>query len=395
MLKPSSLNDADQKKYHAGLCKSHTLKVVVQILDTEHNILATVSDMLLSGQVDGQVVTIAKNQKMADINDPSILHTLTMSLMDPAHELDFDSSSPADGAVYLDRMIRVCYSTFMPDLGYWVDCPIFTGPITDLDRPDNGYQVNIVAESKERLAAGEADVSKTFTGNKVDICKNLLKLTGEISKYIDFPTSTQTGSVVIVRESKPWAKAYALSLAMSQPAFYDARGVARMANLKSQPVFTFNGDNVTKFPSTHPSAAELYNGVRVRAGTTTGTKSSIDVTSYVTDSNANSRTKLGRNGVSRNLIKTIDDSDIKTTTEAKARADTERDDAQRVANTIQLECFAIPHLELWDLTEVSLDNFYGELRVTSFSKPLMATSRMTVGYIANISSPSLSKIGRV
>lgn len=393
------LTVAEQRLYHEGLSKTHRVKTVVQILDTQHNVLGDVSSMLLDGQVDGEVVEVDPRQDLAEVDDTSVLHTLNMSLMDPRHLLQFDSHTPADGAVYLDRMIRVYYCTFMPAMGRWVDCPIFTGPISDLDRPDNGYQVNIVAKSKDDLACGDADVAKTFKGQKVDICRDLLKLTGELDTYIDFPAVVAPApkDVVLVRESKPWPKVYALGASMSRNPFYDGRGVARMADLGGKVVFTFNGDNLTNFPSSNPSTDDLFTGVRVRAGTTSGSKSSIDVTVYADEillDNPNSGTRLGRNGVKRNKILLIDDPDIKTKAAAITRATTEMTDKLRTVNKIGVESFCIPHLELWDLTDIVLPNFYAELRVKSFSKPIRVGSRMTAGYNANVSSPSLSKIGR-
>lgn len=390
------LSAAVQQAYHVALSQPYRAKTVVQVLDLEHNVLADISHMVDDGQIDGQVVRLENlKNDLKDVNDPSILHTLSMTLIDPRRTLGFDSSSPADAAVYLDRMIRVYYCIYVPAFARWVDCPEFTGPITDLSRDD--AIVTIEAQSKEALSAGECNTTRTFKGaTKVDTIRDLLKMTGEIDKYIDLPalTSKPAKDTVLVRESRPWAKAFALGESMTRHLFYDARGVARMADPNAKAVFTFNGENITKFPGARYGTGDLRNGVRVIAGTGSGTKPKYDQTAYAPSTNPNSRENLGRNGVKRNYIETIADDDIKSASAALTRAKSELADRLRTVTAINLESFCIPHLELWDLVEVDLPNLHAELRVESFSKPITVKSLMTVGYTARITAPPLSKIRR-
>ncbi len=389
------LSVADQAIWHRNLSQPHTVKTVVQILDLEHNIIADVSHMLdtSGGQVDGQVVKVeGLKDDLKEINDPQILHTLSLTLLDPRRALGFDSSSPADAAIYLDRMLRVYYCTFDPDLNRWVDTPVFTGPIINMAR--NDALVTVEAQSKEYLGSTDYDAAATIpAGVKVDMIRDLMRKTGELDKYMDLPVLADKApkAVVLVRNSKPWAKAYALGESMSRHLFYDGRGVLRMADPNTKPVFTFNGDNVTAFPGATYGTGDLRNGVRVTSGTGSGSKPKYDYTAYAEDSHQNSRKSLGRNGVGRKIIETIDDDAIKSQAAAKTRAETELKDRIRTNSAIPLECFCIPHLELWDLIAIDLPDFYAELRVESFSKPITIGSLMTVGYTARITSPPIGR----
>lgn len=171
MLPLPSLTAAQRATYTSTLATSHEIKVTVQILDNEHRVLSTVTAALLSGQVDGYTVW-----RDAD-GEIGMSRTCQMQFLDPGRSLAFDSGSPAAGALYLDRMVRVIYSVRCP--GFWVDVPVFTGPVTKVDRTDD--VVSVEAQSKEAFGQSEAYYPATISGTKIDALRILLTQMGESS----------------------------------------------------------------------------------------------------------------------------------------------------------------------------------------------------------------------
>ena len=101
-----ALSAANHKIYLATLAARHDIKVTVQILDNQHAVKSTVTAILLDGQVDGIAVTL-----------DGVSRTCKLQFLDPTRTMTFDSASPAAGAMYLDRMIRVIYSVRCSSVG--------------------------------------------------------------------------------------------------------------------------------------------------------------------------------------------------------------------------------------------------------------------------------------
>src|SRR5213592_3093059 len=94
------------------------IKIRLDLLDLNHNVLRTISNRIVEGQVN----------MATDAEGPT--RSMTVSLYDPEQELRLDSDSVGQGALFADRMLRAYYGVQVTPLGLgWVMVPVFTGPI--------------------------------------------------------------------------------------------------------------------------------------------------------------------------------------------------------------------------------------------------------------------------
>src|SRR5690606_36310250 len=133
------LTGAELRAFTRALRSTHERRVRVSVQNLNGETLSTLTNRILDGQVTGDL--------SADVT-----RTLTMSILDPNHSLNFDTDSPDDGALFMDRMLKVHYAVRVDELSRWVSVPVFTGPITRLDR--KGDVVDVEAQGKEALAMG-------------------------------------------------------------------------------------------------------------------------------------------------------------------------------------------------------------------------------------------------
>jgi hypothetical protein len=372
---------AEVQKYYTDLAVSHEVRISIRLMTLSHvPVTGDVSGMLLEGQVDGQLIEVDRLASgFAEFDDPCILHTLSMKLLDPGFSLGFESGSPSDAAIYLNRMVEVVRYDYCPSLAKWVACPMFLGPVSNLERNDD--VVTIAAQSKEALAANPADLAVTYPAMAfTSMIADLLIRTGETAAYIGFPgLSTMTGgTLTTVRESRPFAKAYWLAMGLGVRLFYDARGVARFTG-GTTPVFKFDGTNLLEFPNRGYGTDQVVNTVRVIVGDGAGDVPKYDVVARLPASHPNSASALGRNGVARANLVTITDDNIATLGDAQVRATHELAVRQNTVTGTQFTALCVPPLELGDYISIVLDGKIAIERVSAFSKPLRVDGVMSVG----------------
>lgn len=387
------LSASDTNLYYKDLASPHEVRIKIRIMKTDHTPIASnISGLLIDGQIDGQLVEVDRRSiRLREFDDPCILHTLSMTLLDPGFTLRFDSTSPDDAALYMDRMVQVIRSDFCPSLNEWVDCPMFIGPITDLNR--DGALVMVTAQSKESLAAHQANRATTLAGRITDIIRTMLGWSGETRMDIPNLEDKSSRRVTVVRESMIFSKAYYLarSLTGNKDLFYDARGQAKFTG-DGTVVFRFDGTNILSQPGRSYGTADLINTVRVVVGGGGGETPKFDVTASLPSDHPNSAQRLGR----RNLLGvlepqwrllTVYDDEITTLEAANARAQKEllARSTTVVGSTFTALC--VPPLELGDRVTVTLDGKVDKQRVSAFSKPLTVDGVMSVGQTTLVSRP--------
>jgi hypothetical protein len=377
-----------EKAYYRQLAGTYTLKTVLQIMDLQHNVISTVSHLLQDGGVTAELVT-TDDDKATEVG---VQQTYSCHLLDPGRSLGFDSRSPADASIFLDRMLKVIESVYVvqPEYTGWVDCPVFCGPITKFDR-DNDV-VSVEAQSKEAIAESPAHRNATYKGNKVAAITQMLVDTGEDLQHIDLPidTSTTAKDIVFVWETHPWAQAWLLAKSLTKTLFYDGRGVARMTDNSSSSVFTFDGTMISGLPQQSTDGSNVRNAVKV-----IGSKSSISYTAELPDTHPLSPVSLGRNGKKRYLMDDpTENSDLTKQADVTALAVKMLDDVSRTVVETTFEAFPVWNLEIGDLVFLNLPDFVGEVRVKSFTKPSTVTDNMSVGYTYNAVTPGAAAIRR-
>jgi len=354
------LSSADLALYQRSLITGYSLKVTVQILDLNHRYITDVSSMLIDGQV---------NHSFSE----AISYSGTAILLDPDNLVGFDTSSPSDNAIFADRMIKIVYSVYSDLLPRWVDCPIFCGPVTHVDRDD--AILNIEFQGKEALwnDPAVAWASKTYakgTLRTAAIRDVMARYTGETR--FDFPNWTDkiTRDYAIVGESVPWA--FALDLQGSRTTrqlFYDGRGVLRLRGAPTVPAFTFTEDHITSVPK---FGYDQPKNLALVKGATPDGKPRIQAWHLAPTTNPASAVSLGRNGVRRHLIEVVEDDSVDTQAKAEALAEETLQSIMITNVNFDFDSFPIPHLEPGDVFLLSTRDASVNLRAVEFSIPLKA-----------------------
>lgn len=381
------LTDAERREYRATLGRPHEIKVTVQVLSNDHAILSNISHELLDGQVDAQVVR--RNNGEVD----GVGRNVSLSFLDPRQSLSFDANAPTAGAIYMNRMIRVIYSVRCAS--FWVDVPVFTGPVVKVDR--DGPVVNVEAHSKDAFAMGEAYTTATYKGRKADAFMGVMGRSGEQGRYIERPATNEklTGPLSVAAETRYWDRAFGLMSSVDRLCYYDGRGVLRTPRRNYKPVVTVASGNdglLLSEPTVTYSTDDMKNAVWVKGGKPKGSKKAVSARVVAPSSHALGPYNLGRNGRPHYRLLVEENSDLRTKGKALSRARSllRQHLAQEV--DVAFDCLPIPHLEPWDVVRVKTDRFSADVPVYKFSLPLTAGGVMTVGHQRRVTAPRARKI---
>jgi hypothetical protein len=377
---PLRLTSAEKSALNKTLVGTHSVRVSVEVLDLSGNHIGDITDQLLSGQVNID-------------NTAAVTRSCTLSILDVRRSLHFDSNAPTNGALYVDRAIKVVYWVKAAGATDWVDIPVFYGPITSMDRTNE--VVNIEAQGKEVLAQGAAWKVKTYKRGayRVDVIRSILQdLTGEDPRKISLPDrgAKLPANLSIGRASIPWRVARRVGHGMNAQLFYDGRGVARLRTRPTAAQFTFkSGDNgsVLSAPQVTYTTENLKNIVWVRGFGT------LSVSKAAPRSHPLSPWNLGRNGVPRYLLDAVTDTTIRTRAEATKVANTRLHDALLESIEVSFDAMTIPYLEPEDMVRVTTEDFSHTFRLHQMSIPLVVGGNMTIGYLTN-RSPNKKAIRR-
>jgi hypothetical protein len=356
------LSSADLALFQKSLYSppGYQLKITIQVLDLNHTYLADLSSRLIDGQV---------NKSFWD----TITSNAQFTLRDPDNQVGFDTTNPSEGALYMDRMIKIVYSVYSSILPKWVDVPIFCGPISKVSR-DNAV-LSVECQGKESLyvAPEMAWTSKTYPkGQKlITALRDLLGDKGGETKF-DFPEWTRTlkKDYALKTETPIWDVAQKIvGSRLVQQLFYDGRGYLRLRACPTTPTFTFTEDHITSVPRLAFETENVRNTVRVKGATPDG-KPQIIANAHLPASDPSSSTSLGRNGKKRYLVEPVDDPDLDTQSKATAQANETLESVKLENITFDFDSFPIPHLEQGDVFAIDTRRFGRNLRAKEFSIPL-------------------------
>lgn len=378
-------SEAQRKAYETLLSQNHLVRISVQILDLNHKYLQDVSSRLLEGQVDVDM-------------DGEVTRSLTLSLEDPKSMLDSTSTNPDEGALFMDRMIRVVYSIGTVTGDIWYDIPIFTGPIVKLDRTEGA--VSIQASGKEFLMFSSVWSPATYKKGqaKTNVIKDLFRDYGE--KYYVVPDykSSLPKDLAVDYDSVPWQVIQKLATAVKCFAYYDARGMGRVRGHGSNPVFIFDESRVTTNPQFGYSTEGLVNAVRVTGGVPKGAKKKVHYATFAPQTHPLSPAALGRFASDgkfkpRYYLARIDDESIKSVAEAREVAEARLNAGLLENIEASFEAVVVPHLEVNDLVRVQVGSLSATVRMRKFSIPLTGKPVASYGFNKRM-NPSKAKIRR-
>lgn len=395
---PLGLGAAAKAAYLSKLVSSHEIRVRTSLLNLQEQEIADLSDYTSDGQVN------------VDSTAP-VDRSLTLSLFDPRARLSFDPDAPADSALFLNRMLKVTYGVWVSSTYGWVDVPVFTGPITKLDRPADEL-VSVECQGKEAIALRPAwhpiTLRKGMT--KVNAIRTVMReRAGETSFDLPEISARLRKTISVGRMASPFKVAQSIARSMNKQLYFDGDGVLRLRNPSSH-VFTFkpgkNGSVMTPVQVSYDLEG-FANTVYVKGGQPRGTKpptpkepptggESDAAAAHVADirwvdqlsaSHPLSAARLGRIGSAGGfIVETIENDKIRSRTEAKRVARQRLQDLSLAATTVSFEALPLPFLEPQDRISVVTDDGTIRSRLDQFSLPLRVGSNMSVGFLKRVSS---------
>lgn len=378
---PLDLTVTQRQDLLRALRGHHDMRAKLSILDLDGNYLSPLSHRLLSGQI-----TV---DSKADVS-----RVLTVTVSDPLASLTFDSDSPDDGAIYADRMLRAEYGVNVPELG-WVDVPVFTGPVSKMDRQAD--VVSLEAQGKEVLAMGASWRPMTFRRNsrKSDVIRDVLtERAGEALLDIPRMPDRLGRDLSLGRLDQPWPLCQRLARSMGMQLFYDGRGVCRLrtAPERAQVVFRDRtGGTVQSDPQISYQTEGLRNTVWVKGGVPKGRKKAVQTVVKAQRNHPLSPWRLGRttNGVLRpfHLVEVVEAGQIRSEREAERLGERTLKRFLRQAIDVSFDSWPTnPLLEPQDVSALETENMAMEFTVQQFTIPLVASDVQSIGYIRRINT---------
>ena len=380
------LSAADLKLFTASLFTHHSIKVTVQVLDLNHAYKGDLTAYLLDGQVNID-------------SAGEVTRSMTAEFRDPDGRIQFDSTSPADGALFYDRMLRVIYSVKSELLPRWVDVPIFCGPVTKMTRTADS--INVEAQGKETLVRPPVAAFTGHTYGKGWVRSSLVReimatYGGETRFSIPTVAGNTPGPVVMQPESDIWAVARSVSGSVAaQHLFYDGRGVLVRRATPRTSVFTFRtgkGGNVTTVPTVTYDSDAIRNVVIVKGAIPKGKKTPIQATVGLPRTHPMNHWNMGRGGRPRVLLEVITDDNMKTYAQAKALATAQVNSLALQSIDVQFDALVVPHLEPLDIFTLVTPDFAVGARYTRATIPLTGATG-AVGYLYR-RNPAKTRIRR-
>jgi hypothetical protein len=361
------------------------LRALNTALTGHHSIRVRVGVRLLNGQtVNYLTANLLDGQVNVDTTAGGVNRSATLQLLDPDRNLPFDSDTPDDAALFLDRMVHIVYDVNVS--GAWTSVPVFTGPVSKLDRA--GDVITVEAQGKEVLASGACWRPLAIPKGtlKTDAIRRILsERSGEAHFDIPDLPGRLPKPLSLTRESAPWPAAQGLATSLNRQLFYDGDGTCRLRRWPGTPLWTFKAAESMLSPLQIGYSGDVVNTVYVVGATPKGAKKPLTWTHIAPASHPLSPVRLARNGVPRYLLDEISDESIRSLAEAKDIAVRRLDDGLRQAVTVTFDALPVPHLEPGDLIRAVDDSGSVTFRLNTFSLPLTAGQPMTVGYTRRVS----------
>lgn len=373
-MQSMGLNAADRRTFEEALRRSYVRQVTVSVTDLDGNVLTALTPVLLDGQV------------VVDM-DAEVTRAATLSFLDPAHALSFDTDSPDDGALYADRMVKIDYAARVEALGRYVSVTIFHGPVTKLDRA--GDVVNIEAQGKESIARGA--IWRTLTLKKGWFVTSAIKIllgdrAGETRFAFPKGDDRLPKARSLDRYAEIWATAKSLASSIDRQLFYNGAGIATLRTYPSTAVYTFRegqGGDVVADVQVSYSMDDVKNVVVVEGGLPSGSKTRVRYVAVAPSSHPLSPARLGPTGHPKYLVEVITDDSIRSPTAAKKKAESTLADRLREVVEVTFDSLPVPHLDIGDLVGIETPDVSLQFRLRQFTIPLGSSGSpvMPVGYL--------------
>ncbi len=373
------LDRSERRAYIRALHHSYDVRYRVVLYDADENPVRnfTVPNSLVLGgavQVD---------------TDADVTRSLQLVVFDPKNAFALDPDSPGQAKIFADNLVRVVHECYVDDIGDWVECPIFHGPVTSLRR--FGAELEISAQGKESLHLAPRLLWKTSTfrkgENTVDTIRTILARSGEERFDIDESAKKLPNDLSLSRHDEAWKEAKKLAVGMDRQLFFDGRGRVRLRKHSKNPVFTFYLRNIeTALPPsvlTRPDVTFDFgfrNVVEVLGPDPSGSKTRVRYVARPNPGHPLSPESLAFNGKPRYLVERVENNKVKRTSDAKEIAERMLDDKLKIGVNATFDALTMPFLEELDSIALVLDDERVEFRLRQYTLQLGQGS-MSVGYL--------------
>lgn len=378
------LTPAEQRAFEAALRSSHDIRVGVQVLDADEQPLA---DLPVARVLEGAVQYDA---------DADVTRSLSLTLLDPTHTLQFDSNSPADGAIYAQNHLAVRYGVWVAELERWVDVPVFSGPLTQFEH--DGPEVHIEAQGKETLGLDPHFVVYGYTlpqGTTIaDAVAAVMGRVGERRHALTMLEGTLRTSRSVTPAEAPWqvcvgggvdgegadVPALVAKSDGTYALFYDGRGILTGRPLSRNGIWVFDENQLTSRPGYTYDMLEFRNHAEVTGNLVTGSYS-------LPAEHPLSPASLARNGEPRYMSIFYESDTLTTRDDCQVKARTLVEAAAYQGVTARFETLPVPHLEERDNVVLSMPDYGLTFQLRQWTLPLTAGTPMSVGFLRQLRRP--------
>lgn len=372
------LNRADRRLYQDGLVDDHERQVTFAVTDLDHGRIAALPQHVTDGQVTIRKVGI-------DSAATQSTRVLTASFLDPKTSINFDPHSPADEALWTNRMIRVTDRRYIPGLG-WVAARPFIGPVVNYER--TGNMVKVTCYGKERLAQIELGETRKWNhGTKVvKVIQDLMEAAGETKFDLPAYDRELPHDLSLSAKAIIWVQAQKLARSIDKHLFYPGSGRLRMRTLPEDPVFRFTtgeGGSVLGELTTAYNLDDFHNVIIVTGRKPRGAKQRVSGRAIPRQAHPLSPHSMIRGDVPLKFVLRKNNPQLRTKAACHKLAHRLLQEEIVRATTARFDALPIPHLDEGDMCVVEVEDVGNiRFRLSEFSIPLVATNAavMPVGY---------------
>lgn len=362
------LTTAQLQAYHRALCAPHSVRIMVSLCDLDEKPREAITPVVLSGQVTYDVTS-------------EVSRMLSMQFLDPRHQLNVDTEQPSDGALFLDRIVKVYYSVWVEQLGRHVTCQVFTGVPWKLTR--EGALVTVEAHGKERFALRPTwrAFHRAKGDNTVQVLEEYLRNRAGETRFAFPKVPANLGRPFTVgRQEIMWERAQKLAQSVNRQLFYDGRGRCVLRRAPERPVLAFRagpGGSMVDDLAIDTEVSDFINAALVKG------KKKLDPVAVTLDKTPLSPKQLTRGGVPGVIAAFEDNAQLKTRAQMRRRGQAMLERRGQTSVNVSYAVLPFPHLDENDMVRaVTVDGRAFTHRMRNWALPLATdgSEPMTVGY---------------
>lgn len=361
------LSGAEFRTFLDTLATSHEVTVSTTLTTLDDRVISRANPRLLAGEV------LTDATRFGTAHGP--YRRATLSLLDPRNVLGIDTTSPADGALYYDRKLHLTYGVRVPELGRVVECPVFCGIPTKIQRSAGVVEIEADDASVQGMGACWSPLQIPKHTRKVVAIRRILAERAGFTRF-RFPDrkARLRHPVSLGRLSQPWAVADRIARSMDLQLFVDGTGAVVLRELPRTPLYTFapgQGGTLVAPVNVSTTGEGFANVVQVLGAKPKGSKRRVRAVATPPRRHPLSPWSLAQDDVPHRVVLTVENDHIKTKAEARQRAERRLEDALRSRVEVTASVLPMPLFDPLDLVALTTsEGDYVEHRLRTFSLPL-------------------------